>query len=88
MVLVDLSNELKCGVADSLNLRVAVMKKIKQVGGCLTKIKIMKNDGYFLEKNHLGVVPHVLPAICVAAELIENVHHLKKMLHWLQLGVT
>ena len=49
MVLVDLSDELKCGVADSLNLRVAVMKKVKQVGGRLKKIKIMKDDGYFLE---------------------------------------
>ena len=29
MVLVDLSNELKRGVADPLNLGVAVMKKVK-----------------------------------------------------------
>ena len=35
MLLVDLPDELKRGVADSLNLRVAVVEKVKQVGCCL-----------------------------------------------------
>ena len=37
MFFVDLADELKRGVADPLNLRVAVVEKVKQVGCCLPR---------------------------------------------------
>ena len=48
------------------------LKSLK-VRFCLKKIE-------FFGRHHLGVVSHILPAICVAAELIENIDHLNKAL--------
>ena len=35
MLLTDLADELKRGITDPLNLRVAVVEKVKEVRGCL-----------------------------------------------------